>query len=483
MKKLSYIIFLVLMIIVIASIGCLAACKDTDDGILPDKRAIIVLPGILGSALMGEGAEMPFWDPLTADINLADFFDNPFATVLSVIQQENENGRDIWAWLTSVVEVEPGTTIDMLQLDENGNSVNNVIPVPWEYEGRQRYSAVNAYKPMWETMNTRYGDYYDVRVFNYDWRLDNRKSAEALESFINANRYTDVILCAQSMGNCVVADYLARSEANRAKVSAFCSFAGPFLGSFATLGLLENPNGIIEALDGFDISSIPIKPIRDFISGIMDSVREMYNNYCKEGILRNMATMVQMLPRIELAESLQYIYGEEFVNYDGSPITTNEELVAFYQSRPWAIKKDNTLKPYAADLLDYFNSSFVEVNGILKHSTELVNTFYFAGTGVLTTDQVFYDEDGVFDYEVMSLLGDGAVPLYSAIPLKDFDADNITADNVMIFDGYDHLDCGCVFSEELTAATYEFVDKSIPSDILASILAAAEESEVTDPAE
>lgn len=467
------------ILICLLSFFCLAACNQ-EEAVVEDKKAIIVLPGIMGSALMQEGADTPFWDPLTADISLADFFDNPYLTLYNGIIAESENGTDLVELVTSIVQVEENSMFDLMQLDENGNSVKDVIPVPWEYEGRQRYSALNVYKPMWEIMNERYGDYYEVRVFNYDWRLDNRTSAAKLEKLINDNGYTDVILCAQSMGNCVVANYLGRSETNRNKVSAYCAFAGPFYGAYATINLLENPNAIIEALDGLDPNSIPIPQLSEFLSGIIDDVYTMYNDHCKEQILLSMPTIVQMLPNIELANSLQYAYGEEFINYDGTPITTNEELVEFYKSRPWAKKKDGTYKPYVADLLDYYNASYVEVGGEKVHSTSLVNTFYFAGTGVLTSDQIDYDDEGNFIGEVFHMLGDGTVPLYSAIPIENFDANNITADNVRIFEEYTHLDCGCVFSDELREAAYDFVDSAIPADILELITTAETEPETEE---
>lgn len=452
--------------LVLSTVLIFSACNKGETKEI--KRGIIVLPGLLGSALIEEGADHPFWDPLTTtDVNLLDFFSNPVSTVGTIIGEQ----EDFFPMLNDIIDCKAGTMFPNLMLDEDGeNTINpKVKAVSWDYEGNQRYGALQAYKQPYDMLNARYGKYYDVRVFEYDWRQDNRYSAEALEKMINDEGYDEVILCAHSMGNLVVSNYLARSEENRSKVKAFCSNAGPYYGALMALSMLEDPESIIRALDDFDLDTLPAG-LRSQIEPLFGRVRTMYYDYCID-MIKNMTSIAQLLPTIELVDTLQYAYGDSFVCVDGSPITTNEELVEFYKTRPWAKKENGEVRKFVDGLEDYFNGMFVEVDGQRVHVTTLVDTFYFAGTEVQTVDTV-YINNGVMTDSVNNYLGDGTVPLYSAIIGK-----SVTDENVLVIPTYTHFDCGCKLEGEMLTKTYQFVDAHIPSDILAKIQSDAAQSD------
>lgn len=451
----------VILIVLLAagSLFLFGSCADKNISREP-KRAIIVLPGLLGSALIEEGAETPFWDPLTtADITLIDFFNDPVATAANVFAEQ----PDIMTILTDIIDCKAGTMFPNLLLDEDGeNTVNpKVRAVTWDYPGNQRYGAVQAYKELYTVMEARYGKYYDVRVFQYDWRQDNRYSAAALEKMINDNGYDEVILCAHSMGNLVVSNYLAKSEANRSKVKAFCSYAGPYFGALSALTMLEDPESIIRQIDGVDFDALPLN-LGEVLKPMVGKIKKMYYDYCID-LIQNMTSIAQLLPTIELVNTLQYEYGDSFVCEDGLPITTNEQLIAFYKSRPWAKKSDGSLRKYIEGLEEYFNGMYVEANGKKVHSTTLVDTFYFAGNEIKTVDTVYIENGEMTDF-VHNNLGDGTVPLYSSIMGK-----SVADKNVFVISGYNHFDCGNSIKDEMLAKSYEFIDAHLPTEILKKI--------------
>lgn len=453
-----FIIITLSLSLILSSVLILSACNDSEDKEI--KKGIIILPGLLGSALMEDGEKHPFWDPLTTtDITLIDFFNNPVSTVGAVIGDQN----DVFQILYDIIDCKAGTMFPNLLLDEDGeNTVNpKVKAVTWDYTGNQRYGAVQAYKQPYEVLEARYGDYYDVRVFQYDWRVDLRYSADALEKMINDEGYDEVVLCAHSMGNLVVANYLAKSEENRGKVTAFLSNAGPYYGSLMALTMLEDPESIIRMLDDFDLNDLPLG-LKPQIEPLIGRIKTMYYDYCIDVIL-NMTSIAQLLPTIDLVNSLQYAYGDSFVSVDGTAITTNEKLIEFYKSRPWAKKENGELRKFVAGLEDYFNGMFIEVDGKRVHSTTLVDTFYFAGTGIKSTDTVYINE-GVMTDTVDTILSDGTVPLYSAVIGK-----SLSDENVMAIEGYDHFDCGCAIEDEMLVKTYEFIDAHITAEILEKI--------------
>lgn len=121
------------------------------------------------------------------------------------------------------------------------------------------YGAFGIYRTFANNLKREFGDEYDVLVFNQDWRISPQKSAKALEDYINAKGYKEVVLLSHSMGAPVVNSYLARSKENRDKVSLYAGFAPATLGSFDALAALACPDVYVNNfLSGVDLESLPL---------------------------------------------------------------------------------------------------------------------------------------------------------------------------------------------------------------------------------
>lgn len=425
---------LVIALLGVVSFNLLTYTNDNDD------LAIIVVHGMGGGGLVDKNGE-PVWDPLGGDLYYKDFFTNPVNLIFDILFGQEYNAKTSKI-LNSVIQNDPNNLIYQLTSDEDGNIKNNGI-VAATMDSPLPFGPLKAYKDIYDGINNEFGKDIEVVMFQYDFRQDNKISAKQLENYINKNGWKKVIICAHSMGNIVTSDYLSLSQENRDKVKGFMAMAGPFYGATNALVVLENPNHYIGGVyDLLDKSPF----LKDLIGNKVDKIIE------KQVLpfIFNMASVAQLLPTIEYSNLLKEFYGDEFININGKEITTNEELQDFYLSRPWAKKTNGNIKAYMQNLSSYFDSHFVEQDGKKVHVTELINTFYFAGTGLNTAVGVKYKNNvHNLTYE---LLGDGTVPLYSATlgkNPKEFP-------NVKIYEEQSHLDIGMLyegqFAQDLSAA-------------------------------
>jgi pimeloyl-ACP methyl ester carboxylesterase len=322
-----------------------------------------------------------------------------------------------------------------------------VVRAPWSVDNRLKYGVVNSLKEMWTSLNARYGEEYEVQVFNYDFRLDVRYNAEQLENYINEQEYTDVVLMGHSNGGPVITAYLARSEANRKKVSKFISFNAPLFGSFSAIGILENIDDMI--------SGIP-----EGISSAFD-VPTIFDKQFKS--LVNMYTPYQLLPSYEM---FLYEYNGETAGYylDGERMEfeTQEELWEFYCTRPWAKDSEGNLKVPMRDWLEARDCFYVtQADGSKIFASKLVDTVYINGTNVpggFQTKFVTDPETGkvtLVKQMINTTQGDGTVVTVSAI------AGDADPEDIVLFDGWDHYTILYSFDEVLKDATYELVDEMV----------------------
>lgn len=125
------------------------------------NKAIVVIPGVLGSQL------------------------------------QNSSGQMVWNFIDRSMQLECNT---------NGTSKNTITPYT-----KDGYGAGDIYKKLYERLQNKYQNTYDILFFSYDWRLSNTTSAASLAIAINKN-YDEVILVAHSMGGLVASKYLANSS-------------------------------------------------------------------------------------------------------------------------------------------------------------------------------------------------------------------------------------------------------------------------------
>ncbi|MFA6866919.1 MAG: hypothetical protein WCR54_05320 [Clostridia bacterium] len=430
LKKILQSICLVLVIALLGiSVFCFAL---TEKG----KTTILIVPGVVASTLVQGEEEKPIWDPYNSEHSIKEYLDGEIFNMAWDLAFGSKYSGITMPILQDILDNSENSLLKQLSADENGNYRDNGIHAAnMQSEPNLRYGVFLCHKELYDNLYKAYGDTCNVDIFQYDWRKDNRESGKALEDYINEKNYNNVIFVAHSMGNIVTSSYLSRSQENRDKVKGFCSIAAPYYGSMITLGLLENLMGRVEPI----INMLEENPfVLNLLQITMDDVMDIIDDQVLP-LVNNLVTVAQMLPTIEYAQNLKTYYGSSFLTVDGQDILTQQQLTDFYCSRPWALKADGTVKPVISDLVNYNNSFYVEQNGKKVHSSKLVNTVYFAGTNVGTQTAIKI-KDNCYDSEIITKLGDGTVPLYSAI--LDYPIDSRF---VHIYDGYDHFDLGCKY--------------------------------------
>ncbi len=404
------------------------------------KRAVIIVPGLFASALYDADTGKAVWDPFDdIDLWLTDIIRHGALNYDTLIELALNDGfqQEINHLTANDGHGDgEGFLYKFTAINEDGTSKFNIKPYPPTTETRHKYGLMNAQKDIYDYFEETYGDTYDVILFNYDFRLDNRINGKNLEDFINENKYDEVILASHSNGGPVVASYLARSEENRKKVSLYLSYDAPYLGSVTALTTLENLERMINGVEDY----VALLGLSDEV--VQTAFHEQFLP------LANMFTVYQLLPTYELLCTPHYYYlwsedvhtpGEEpdtiytetetplltMYNYetgkmDDYTFSSDKALYDFYCSRPWAHKNNDLndeLRAGMKDWLEYNRSFYVEDGGETKHVTELINTYYFCGIGHDTPHTAEYlDRSGelrcYLDNE--SEQGDGTVLLYSA---------------------------------------------------------------------
>lgn len=433
------------------------------------KRGIVIVTALLSGGLVevkDDGTETVVWDPVPMDefpiqeVLLPDGSLNISTELVTEILNSFENG------ILDVLDLVTGEDgfINALKVDKNtGKSVRNIKPATSETDSHVKYGVLNVYKQTYDRMVAEYGDEAEVSVFNYDWRLDNVENGRLLEEYINSKGYDEVILTSHSMGGNVVSCYLARSEENRSKVKLYCAYAPSLLGSVDALAYIEDPMRLGDMLDIDGIKSM----LPDVAAGMVDSIVETVLNDVMADFIRGFTSLYQLFPSPYIMESAQYSHtGSDYmITIDGEPIETREELIEFYASRPWAFNEDGEpIYVFQKEangktrLENFFDSAYVATDAGLVHSTTLVNTVYFVGTGISGRERATYitDEDGniVLDRTYNSYDGDNMVLVYSATA-----ALGPEAPNAYVIDNGSHGPVGISFDALLKEKTFEEINK------------------------
>ncbi|MDD4840052.1 MAG: hypothetical protein PHE93_05255 [Clostridia bacterium] len=477
MKNKHYKMIAIIIPVLMLLMAILPSCDS------PKKKAIIILPGILASGLYDTSSGEPLWDPFTSNIEFSYYINHSGKLNISAddLQPFIEEAFPL---IEDIILQTDESILKRVAVDEDGVPLTDIVAaanMTFDNPTRLRYGIFNCCTEMYNELNNRYGSKAEVVVFNYDWRLDNRDNADALETFINENGYEEITILAHSMGGDVASIYLAKSEENRKKVNCFTTYDTPYFGAVMALEVLENMEGmvdsVLETVAGIDI-----------VSSYLDSLypgcqpgfgmTQLRNVLMEDFIpLLNIPSLYQLLPSPELLSSGHFYNNWTWENYEqqtsfikvnDSYISTKNELLDFYKSRDWAYKDDDTLKAVMSGLDDYWNSMYVEVDGKMVHSTSLVNTHYFVGINYSTSSSVNYTAStdslgapimstAVWNFTgESSTLGDGTVLAYSSI------ANNpLTASNVHIVENADHFDVAIPFEAMVADETYSFLDDII----------------------
>lgn len=359
------------------------AVYDTECYEATSDKAMILIPGLMASTLYDTADGSPLWG--------YSRFGN---LITQVVKMGNATLAEKETFATSVV--------NSLSCDENN------VPLVKERVGTMSdsdaYGSFNGMKYIYNILEPLYGEQYDIVVWQYDWRQSNTGSALELERFINYNGYDEVMFFTHSMGGVVVSNYLARREENREKTKLFVPFGCPLLGSMdAVNNLYENQDQ-----SGFMVT-------------ILNLIKEKFNvDVSLNTIARNLASVYELLPSPAYdevayydANSSAYVGTATPMYYEGESVTC-EEMLSYMYTYSWAKKSNGEYKPVVAELESYFDSLYVEVDGVRTFVTDTVPTEYIVGVDVNTLVGAYVNSDGVLVDTVYSMLGDGTVPAYSA---------------------------------------------------------------------
>ena len=203
MKFTKFITIFLLMSLILSNIQTSFATSQLDNMVPQSNstRAIVIIPGILGSEL------------------------------------QNTNPQRL-VWVNVVYANEIG-------LNESGTSINRIEPV-----NTDNFGARDTYQALFNRLNNAFGSKFDVIFFDYDWRMSINSAANLLNSELSG--YSEVVLVAHSMGGLVASRWLKNSSTNRNKTSALITLGTPFVGSAKCLNVMET--GELITLPGLNIT-------------------------------------------------------------------------------------------------------------------------------------------------------------------------------------------------------------------------------------
>lgn len=454
MSKAFRIVFVIVAVVLTAALAAGMFAGVTFSLYKTEKKAVIILPGLFASGLYDEATGKAVWDPFESiDLQFTDImkYDGSvnLGSVLGLLFKPEVIEQIGKLTANDFYGAEDGLFTLMAMNEDGTPAVNSVKAVPWTSDLRQKYGVAGAQKEMYESLNAQYGSEYNVEIFNYDFRLDNRCTAELLEQYINAQGYKEVILVSHSNGGQVAALYLARSEENRNKVKKYISYNAPYYGSFSAISILENVQGMVSG-------------VMDLLSALPDlqaNIETIFNNQFIK--LINMWAPYQLLPTYDLLAA-PYDGEQAGIYIDGERMnfSSNEDLLQFYCSRPWAKTTGGDLRVQMSTWIDYTESIKVTMpDGSKVISTSLVDTVYFTGDGVLGTDKVYYEtQDGdtlKLVSEEKTTKGDGTVLYSSAVAMLT------DASRIRVLQGVNHYGVNTGYNIAAKEATFEVLDAYI----------------------
>ncbi|NLL55692.1 MAG: hypothetical protein GX242_00560 [Clostridiales bacterium] len=474
------IVIICIVSVVVAAVGSTAIAVAATHN--KPKKAVIILPGLFASGLYDTATGKAVWDPFDEiDVWFTDFMGRsgfPAGLILPLLM-EDQFKEVLDKLLANGGKGTPDSMFNMIAMTEDGESVVKTIkPVPFDSDSRLKYGVINTHTDIYHTLEEQFGAAYDVQVFNYDFRLDNRESGKRLEEHINKKGYKEVILVSHSNGGSVAACYLARSQENRDKVKQYLSFDVPYYGAFAAINTLENINGMIDGL---------VKQLRaNKLGALASNIEIIFNNQFTR--LLGLWAVYQLLPSYDLLTTQQYhhVFDEQIKGFDNNPgpkkqivqreaminidgedvfFESPEELWDFYCSRPWAKKENGELRRQMAEWLEFHDAMKVTLeDGTKVHSTSLVNTQYISGMGYNNVTKVYYETDELLEGGLRKLdkydftsQGDGTVLLYSAT------AGTTDASRINIIPYANHYDVFQRFNEYSKDLTVKLIQEELSS--------------------
>ena len=320
------------------------------------RKAIIIIPGIMGSELF-------------AGQQIGNF----------------NYGTKLW---DPSVNLQADDKIRKLICNSSGESIYNI------YAGNENFGAKKTYKRLYQRLSTIFSSTYDIIYFPYDWRMSCADAAQKLNTYINCSNYDKVILVAHSMGGLVAANYLAIGSQQRSKVEKLIALGSPFLGATELIRVYTK---------GMDLGFLGGLIANDDIKAIMPNIKSVY----------------ELLPTqkwFELTNKKVFTYTKLYTvpGYEDDGQTFVSQTYNDTKNRLY--KKLSNSNSMLLSLAENMHSNLF-ING--NYVTNLVDSYYIVGTNLPTVNSITATVTGETGaIETMgypeTTNGDGTVATWSA---------------------------------------------------------------------
>lgn len=172
------------------------------------KKAIILLPGIMGSAIYARSS----------------------FKIGSVSLSEND-----CVWDPPINIITARHRVYSMKCDSDGKplyDVGSLEPiVNNEKAPYRKYGALNVYKNLYLRLCGDFDPEYDVILYEYDWRNDPYDTAVALDKYIEDNGYDEIVFISHSVGGNVSSYYMTLGNDRIKKIKKHISVGAPYLGT------------------------------------------------------------------------------------------------------------------------------------------------------------------------------------------------------------------------------------------------------------
>jgi hypothetical protein len=325
-----------------------------------NKRAIIIVPGVMGTELelastaggFSEGTKV--WPPYEAD-------ETPGLSAVNKLAK--------------------------LQCDTSGNSVYSL-----RVRNTNNYGALDTYQTLYTELANTYGSSRDVIFFGYDWRQPNSTSGSLLRTKVN--EYDSAIIVAHSMGG-LVTSHMLTNTAVRSKVERVITLGTPFLGSLEMLPVMSH--GELGAID--DAVSVMWAPLAWV-------AKELVLQPTLKAMAVNIPSLYELLPTEKF-----FTLGDRYYYYVWYLLGGDSPMETFALTRTYLpVAIDN----FNMSLFDAATSRHSSLWSGSTHVTSYVDRYYIGGEG-METSHTFVTNHVTNGYGVNSVMaGDGSVLSYSS---------------------------------------------------------------------
>ena len=340
-----------------------------------NKKAIIIVPGIMGSEIVATGA---------FSLNGYSVSNGQVLFPPDQLGFTNMEHRMTALRMSNATTPQYATGVPAPIINEPSSSAKHF---------GSKVSGVYAYEALYEKMYATYYPQYDIVLYQYDWRKSPAVTANALSNFIdNQGKYDKISFVAHSMGGLVTSSYLAQYPQYRSKIIRNLSINTPYLGAVKVFKNIDDGRFIdmMWLIDKFVLAPIQFwAAARDVMptfasTYILMPPSQQYEPYAKFKYTNNQTAWTTYPTNTQTMSELNY--------YLSNNNTWSSSLIADAQT---------------------FHSSLC-VNG--AHVTTLVDSYYIFGrksNNTIDKVQIWpYWKDGVYGVEYAD--GDNTVTERSA---------------------------------------------------------------------